>query len=68
MNGSLAWRPRRPVYEAAVTYEPGTGVIEVVAGDRDSREDLVRLFAEHLLGVCAEAQKLPLRQFDLDAL
>ena len=40
VNGALDRRPRRPVFEAAITYEPATGVIEVVANDRESREDL----------------------------
>ena len=39
VNGALDRRPRRPVFEAAITYEPATGVIEVVANDRESRED-----------------------------
>jgi hypothetical protein len=68
VNGTLDRRPRRPVFEAALTYEPATGVIEVVANDRESREDLVRLFARDLLATEFRQERLPLRQFDLRVL
>jgi hypothetical protein len=68
VNGALDRRPRRPVFEAAVTYEPAAGVIEVVANDRESREDLVRLFARDLLATEFRQERLPLRKFDLGIL
>ncbi|HXF88077.1 MAG TPA: hypothetical protein VNK48_06985 [Xanthobacteraceae bacterium] len=68
VNGTLDRRPRRPVFEAALTYEPATGVIEVVANDRESREDIVRLFARDLLATEFRQKRLPLRQFDLRVL
>ena len=68
VNGKLGRRTRKPVYEAAVTYEPESGVIEVVANDRTSRENLVRLFTRNLLGCDTEQNRLPFRQFDLDIL
>ena len=68
VNGTLDRRPRRPVFEAAITYEPATGVIEVVANDRESREDFVRLFARDLLTTEFRQERLPLRQFDLGRL
>ena len=68
VNGALDRRPRRPVFEAAITYEPATGVIEVVANDRESREDLVRLFARDLLATEFGEERLPLREYDLDVL
>ncbi len=68
VNGTLDRRARRPVFEAAITYEPATGVIEVVANDRESREDLVRIFARDLLGTEFEQERLPFRQFDLGKL
>jgi hypothetical protein len=64
-NGDLVRRPRRPVFEAALTYESATGVIEVVANDRESREDLVRLLARDLLGAEFADERLPLRKYDL---
>jgi hypothetical protein len=68
VNGALDRRPRRPVFEAAITYEPATGVIEVVANDRESREDLVRLFARALLASEVGEERLPLRKYDLEVL
>lgn len=68
VNGRLSRRPHRPVVEAALTYEPATGAIEVVAAARETREALVRLFAEHLLGTAFQGERLPIRQFRLDRL
>ena len=68
VNGALDRRPRRPVFEAAITYEPAAGVIEVVAHDRESREDSVRLFARDLLATEFRQERLPLRKFDLGML
>lgn len=68
VEGRLDRRARRPVYEAALTYELATGVIEAVANDRESREDLVRLFARSLLGAEFNQERLPLRRYDLSIL
>ncbi len=67
VNGALCWQSRKPVYEAALTYESDTGVIEVVAENRLSREGLMQSFARELLGV-GEHEELKLRHFDLDRL
>jgi hypothetical protein len=56
------------VFEAALTYEPKTGVIEVVAKDREGRPDLVRLFARDLMATEFRQERLPLRRFDLEDL
>jgi hypothetical protein len=48
-----------------VTYEPKTGVIEVVAGDRASRENIVRIFAKEILTIGTEQKRLPFRKYDL---
>lgn len=55
----------RPAYELAFTYEPASGIIEVVAQRKTKREDLVRLFAKALLGREIEAQRIPLRRYNL---
>jgi hypothetical protein len=65
VNDTLDRRPRRPVYEAGLTYEPATGVIEVVANDGESRESFVRLFAHELLGYEFKNERIPLRRYDL---
>jgi len=67
-HGKLIRRPRRPVFEAAMTYEHETGVIEVVANDRESREDMVRFLTRDLLGIEFRQERLPFRQYDLSVL
>lgn len=67
-SGELFRRPYRPVYEAAMTYEPATGVIEVVASDRESRAEMVQLLARDLLGFAFSGEKVPLRRYDLSVL
>ncbi len=67
-QGDLVRRPRHPVFEAALTYEPAPGVIEVVARDREKRESLVRMVARDLLATEFRQERLPLRQYDLSIL
>jgi hypothetical protein len=68
VNGVLDYRSRKPVYEAAVTYEPQAGAIEVVANNREIRKELVRLFARDLLGSELGEDRLPLRRYSLGGL
>lgn len=51
-----------------MTYEPATGVIEVVAGDRESRAQLAQYLARDLLGFEFSSEKVPLRRYDLGVL
>lgn len=67
-EGALIRRAYRPVFEAAMTYEPSTGVIEVVANDRESRAELAQFLARHLLGIEFSSEKVPMRQYDLSVL
>jgi len=67
-GGALVRRAYRPVFEAAMTYEPATGVIEVVANDRESRAEMAALLARHLLGIEFRSEKVPLRRYDLSVL
>ena len=67
-GGELATRSRRPVIEASLTYEPATGVVEVVANKKETRQAFVRYFAESLLGVELGSNRLPLRRYDLASL
>ncbi len=55
----------RPVYELAFTYEPASGVIEVVAQKKARRTELARIFAKTLLAHAIEGQRIPLRRYDL---
>jgi len=66
---TLSRRIVKPVFEAALTYEAATGVIEVVARTREDRMDLTRFMARDLLGITIEEhQALPLREYDLSML
>ena len=68
-NRNLSRRIVKPVFEAALTYEAATGVIEVVAKTREDRIDLTRFMARDLLGITlTEGQTLPLREYDLSML
>jgi hypothetical protein len=67
-NAHLVWRARKPVYEAAVTYEPVSGSVEVVARERDSHAFLASTFAELMLGTSSGGRPLPLKEYDLDIL
>jgi hypothetical protein len=64
-RGELTRRPCRPVVEAALTYEPAPGVIEVVAKDREKREVLVRMLARDLRATEFREKRIPLRRYDL---
>ena len=58
----------RPVFEAAVTYEPATGGIEVIANDKATRGEIVKATVTHLLGIEFKENRLPLRCYDLSVL
>jgi hypothetical protein len=64
----VAERSYRPVYEAAITYEPTSGAIEVVANEKKAREDLASLFCSEVLATPFTQERLPLRRFDLSVL
>ena len=67
-EGALVRQAYRPVFEAALTYEPATGGIEVVAGDKATRLETVKAAVVHLLGIAFEENRLPLRRYDLSVL
>lgn len=66
-DGALGARPRRPVLEAALTYQPETGELEVVVEGGETREAFAHICAEHLLQKAPE-ERLPFRQFDLSGI
>ena len=67
-DSKLARRIVKPVFEAALTYEADTGVIEVVASTREDRVDLTRFMARDLLGIEFDEKPIPLREYDLSVL
>jgi hypothetical protein len=68
VDGKLARRNHRPVIEAALTYESDSGTVEVVASAKETREQLVRMFATHLLGSLFFGEHLPMRHYSLQPL
>jgi hypothetical protein len=59
---------RKPIRETAITYEPGSGTIEVVGRVKALREQVASLFAEKLLGVDLSGERLRPRRVDLSPL
>lgn len=64
----LVRRSRRPVLEAALTYDSDSGTVEVVAGDRETREELLRCVVRDLMGIELKGNKLPFKKYRLDVL
>jgi len=67
-KGALVRQAYRPVFEAAVTYEPATGSIEVIANDKVTRSEIVKATVKYLLGIDFKENRLPLRCYDLSVL
>ena len=67
-GGDLINQSYRPVFEAAMTYEPSVGVIEVVSRNRETRKAMAELFAVKLLKTDFESRKIDMRRYDLNVL
>jgi hypothetical protein len=60
---------RRPVIEAALSYSPTEGTIDIVAkGGRPLRDEIGEAFVHHFLGAHTELLPVSPRTFDLDRL
>ena len=57
-----------PANSVKITYEPANGVVEIFSRDRNLRPEVFKLFAKHALGHEAEAQPVPLRNYDIGSL
>lgn len=57
-----------PVYESAITYEPETGAVDVVARGKNDREELAAIFTSSFMGQKVTADKIPLRSYNLEKL
>ena len=66
--GRLELHSYRPVFEVSIVYEPGTGVIEVVAQGTENRARIARWFAEIILRQGILGLRVSLRQYDLSQL
>ena len=58
----------RPVREVVLSYEPQSGQIEIIADDGAIRENVVKAFAETMLGTEIDGERVPLKQYDLSKL
>jgi hypothetical protein len=67
-QGVVEHRARKPVRETTITYESESGTIEVVGHQRATRQQVACAFAETLLGVQIDGDRLPPRRFDLSRL
>lgn len=68
VEGELTMQTRRPVLEAAVTYDAVTGSIECVAPHKASRKEIVESFAAALLGCPPDVQPIANTHYDLTVL
>ena len=59
---------RNPVFEAALIYEPETGVLEVMASNKEDRRNLAALMARDILGVDFKDNRMPYKRIDLNVL
>jgi hypothetical protein len=65
----LTRRLQRPAIEAAITYSPGDGAIDVIAkGGKPVREAVCKIFVETLLKTKADIEPIVLRRYDLSGL
>lgn len=64
----LVRQSRRPVLEASLIYDSEGGIVEVVASDRETREELVRSMARDLMGFDLKGNRLPFKKYSLDGL
>jgi len=64
-SSNLSRRIIKPVFEAALTYEPETGVIEVVGNTLEDRRDLTAYMTRDLLGIDFKEKRIPLREYNL---
>jgi hypothetical protein len=69
VDGALTSRERQLAKEAAITYCPSDGSIDVIApGGGAARRALAALFVEHLLQSEDRVEEVALREYDLSSL
>jgi hypothetical protein len=64
----IVHKVRNPVFEAALIYEPASGVLEVVANSQEDRRNLAAVMARDILGVEFKDRKMPYKRIDLNVL
>ncbi len=58
----------RPVKQVALTYEPKSGYIEIIAEGKEQRKLITKIFSETLLQSPIEGDQIPLKQYDIQKL
>ena len=67
-NDDLVAKTFRAVIEMALTYEPVSGQIEVIADTKEIREEVAKAFSVTLLQTEIEGETVPLKQYDISKL
>jgi len=67
-NDEIITKTWRPLHEVAICYEPGAGIIEVIAQGKIQREKIARAFSEAFLRHTITSDQLPLSEYDLSSL
>lgn len=67
-DDNLVRRIFRPVKEVALTYEPISGHIEVIAEGKEQRREIAIIFSEMLLQSPIGGEGIPLRHYDIQKL
>jgi len=65
---NLVSKTVKPVKEVALTFEPDSGVIEVIAAGKENRESITKIFAETLLKSPIKGEKVPIKKYKIDSL
>lgn len=58
----------RQVREVALTYQPKTGCIEIVAEGKENRKAVAKIFAQTLLKSPISGENIPLKQYEIQKL
>lgn len=67
-NDDLVPKIVRLVKEVALTYEPKSGYIEIIAEGKENRKAVTKIFSETLLQSPIEGSNIPIKQYDIQKL
>ncbi len=67
-NEDLISQIVRPIKEVALTYEPATGHIEIIAEGKEHRKSIAIILSETLLQSPIDGERIALKQYDIQKL
>lgn len=67
-NENVITKTVKPVKEVALTYEPKSGVIEIIAEGVEQRKFITKAFSEILLKSPIPGEKIPVKQYNIQGL